>query len=179
MGNKTLFNKDTKGCLQETVILKPITLFAYKMEMHIPVEMDSMSQDNVDVFYPYENRPAYIFSDMQCKRQLTFQLFSGSFTEDMYFETVKSVYGMVEKQFPHEWMSPLHLFCDKQIPIIWFLTNITNCKCIKRHIKYLTLIGDQIVLGTMTYPMEEFDKWQPVIKKMFSTLRIGNENEKN
>ena len=35
MENKTLFNKDTKGCLQETVILKPITLFAYKMEMHI------------------------------------------------------------------------------------------------------------------------------------------------
>lgn len=68
---QTLFYEDTKGCSQDTVITAQREFLEGKLNIELPAELKEMDDERRAEFYPYEERPDFIFEDEEKLVQLT------------------------------------------------------------------------------------------------------------
>lgn len=170
-----IFKQETEGCNQETVEFKVIKLFEEPIDIYIPNDMELMTKEKRDIYFPYECSPSYILSNFNENVIMSFQILHPYFKKDI-FSVVKSAYQLIEEQYPLEWISPPHLFCKYgyEVPILWFLMDLKNSKERKNHLKYMTVLKNKLLLGTITYQKNEFDKWQSIVKYMFEAMIVLN-----
>lgn len=166
-----LFTQDTEGCLQDTILLKKMTIMENLLTAELPEELDIMPEHLKNIFYPCEDRPEIILSDADGSVQMTFQMFHRELKTEETWDAADALSRCVERLYPENEISPVCLYSHGKTPTGCFFMDMELGDVYVRHVKAVRAVQGQFFLITMTYPKAESGKWQAVLKHLFSTLR--------
>ncbi len=166
-----LFTQDTEGCLQDTILLKKMTIMENLLTAELPEELDVMPDHLKNSFYPYEDRPEMILSDSDGNIQMTFQLLHRELNNGEIWEAADALHICMERLYPRNEISPVCLYSHGESPTGWFFMEMELGDVFVCHVKAVRAVQGKFFLMTMTYPKTESGKWQAVLKHLFSTLR--------
>ncbi|MFW6677043.1 hypothetical protein ACOAOT_05215 [Lacrimispora sp. AGF001] len=166
-----LYDPDTEGCLQEQVTMERITLADAMLSAEIPAELKQMPESMKDMLYPYEDRPEMIFSDVDGKNQMTFQLIDKNLGQEETRKAAEAVREYISSRYPRSELSPVHFHAAGQYPASWFTMELEEAGGMQQHVKAVLSVRNQMFLATATYPEQDRMKWEVLLKQFFNTLR--------
>ncbi|MDE6364003.1 MAG: hypothetical protein K2L86_07020 [Lachnospiraceae bacterium] len=118
--------------------------------------------------YPWKGRPEFILencSGVQVTAQET-----GQKMENVQMRSAaEAVCSMTRELFPRYKFSPVYLCGEGSLPVGWFRMELPETGT--EHIKALSMIKEQMILLTFTYPDRESVKWRSIIRESFRTLK--------
>ena len=142
-----------------------------------PEELQPMSMDMREMYYPYNERPAMIWADTSGKIQVTFQAIEKKMTPPETASAAEAIREYTERLYPREEILPVHLYREGEIPVGWFVMKLEINREQQRHVKAVLSVYNKMCILTLTYPEPEHLKWEIVLKNMFAALhRIGEKN---
>lgn len=166
-----LYDESTDGCLQEQVIMERIVLADGRLSAEIPAELKQMPESMKEMLYPYEGRPEMIFSDVDEKNQMTFQLIDKKLGPEETRKAAEAVREYISSRHSRSEMSPVHLYAAGQYPAGWFTMQLEESGEKQQHAKAVLSVRNQMFLATATYPEQDRMKWEELLKQFFNTLR--------
>ena len=176
--NKIVFYPTEENCSQDGIELKKINIFDNKLTVEIPSEMKEMTEENKNNYYPYENRPEVILCGEQGSVQITFQKMPKLLREEQVHEAAKSVAALMRNIYSGKNVGRVHFYDRGEKKIAWFVT-VLQGKVKVKNLKFLMEIENCFTLGTLTYPVNEENKWEAVIKYIFASISENrSRNEK-
>lgn len=167
--NKTIFYSEEENCFQDSIELRTISLFNNKLVLEIPSELEEMPEEIKDNYYPYDNRPEVILWGYQGNVQITFQKLSKSLREEQVYEAAKSVAEFMKKIYSNKNVGRIHLFERNKKKIAWFIVRLQGDRE-EKNLKFFMEIENHFTLGTLTYLVDEENKWETVIKYIFASI---------
>lgn len=167
---KLLYHQETEGCRQETVTVTEMELEEGLLTAELPSQLELMPESMREVYYPYENRPAMILSDMDGNIQMTFQLIDKGLKPTETGNAAEAIRKCAEKLYPHSRMSPVHMFDKGEIHVGWFVMGLEQDGESCCHVKAVFPIHGRLFLTTATYPEQDKSKWEVLLKHYFATV---------
>lgn len=82
---------------------------------------------------------------------------------------VEAARELAENTFPQYGFSPVYLCEKREFPVGWFQVSIPDRET--EHIKAFSVIHDEMMMLTFTYPSAEKIKWKSIILYSFGTWR--------
>ncbi len=164
-----IFSEDEKGCSQTTVILKRVSLYDGALDMLLPEDMEEMAEAWREVYYPYKERPEIIWWRPDGRVQMTFQRFACSLPREKVYAAAIAVSHLVQNHHPRIRAGCVHLFFEN-VAIGWFIMELNKGERKKKHMKFIMGLDGKFTLGTLTYPVEEQEKWTVIIKHLFWSI---------
>lgn len=165
-----LHKPDTKGCIQETVILREIVLAGGHFRAEIPVELQPMPESMRGMFYPYEELPDTILSDEHGRNQMTFQLLDKAVGQEETGKAAEAVREYMSSLYPQSELSPVHLYRERGNCVGWFCMELEEEEEVYRHIKAVLSVCGRMLLVTATYPRGDALKGETMLRHFFGTL---------
>ena len=166
-----LYSQNIKGCHQDAILVHPIVVIENILTADLPQELNMMSEELKDSFYPYEDRPSVILSDSQGNVQMTFQIFEQELKDGDIRQAAQAVHKCTEDLYSRNQLSPVYVNCSGETPVGWFLMEMELGDTKYHHIKAVRAVQERLFLMTITYPETESLKWQAVLNHLFLTLR--------
>lgn len=170
------FFKQTKGDSQEDIEVQNII---YKgIQIKIPVCMKEMSEKCKRQHYPYEEKPNLILSNDKMDVEMTFQDIEGVTQTAGLAEIIYTVRKYVEENSDIHKIYPVRFLKSKNMYIGWFLTELFLGEKIVCHRKYIMLTGREMLIITITYPVEKNIKWGSIANKILFSIEVEDEKSR-
>ena len=167
-----LFKEEEEGCLQDTVKMKQIRLFHGHVLLSIPEKMEEMEEPEKSIYYPYREKPEYIWKNAGGDVQMTFQQLPKSLSKEQVYDAAIAAAHLMKKNDPGRKVGRVHCFIGEKV-IGWFIMDLHGGK--KKHVKFIMEADGCFTMGTMTYPVADQEKWAVVMECIYSS--IGGEKK--
>lgn len=171
---KILFDKETEGCVQDLVQVISWKPLGGDIQMELPEGFHEMTRERKSEFYPYENRPENILEDMESQTQITLQFLNKAMQEKETRVAIGKVHELMEDAFSKYEITPAYLFEDGYMPIGWFLIKMEDRRT--EHVKAIFSCKGKMSLLTVTYSIDESIKWRTLVKCIFKSITIQEDN---
>lgn len=168
---KVLYEQDTDGCIQETVMVEEMILAEGLLAAELPVQLSVMPEDMREEYYPYDNRPLMLLANSNGSIQMSIQMLERMLVPDETGGAAEAVRSCMERMYPHSSLSPVHLFRQGGIPVGWFAMSMEMAGEPFLHVKAVLPVHNRLCLTTMTYPEPDRMKWMAVLNHFFVTLQ--------
>ena len=168
---KVLYEQDTEGCIQETVIVEEKVLAEGLLAAELPAQLSIMPEAMRDMYYPYDNRPLMLLADADGSFHMTLQIIEQKLAPDETGSAAEAVRNCVERMYPHSGLSPVYLFRKGEIPVGWFAMSLDEAGEPFVHVKAVFPVHNLLCLTTITYPEPDRLKWMAIFNHFFATLQ--------
>lgn len=158
--------KESSGCIQESILLTILELDIIGLQMKFPEGFYQMEEEKSRRCYPWKGRPDIILENCDGV-QVTGQTTGQEMKKSDIVPAVEAARKLAENTFPQYSFSPVYL-CEKgELPVGWFRIKMPDRK--EQHIKAFSVMQDEMILLTFTYPDTEEIKWKSLILYSFGT----------
>ena len=152
--------------MQENVSLTLLEMDTIGLQMKFPEGFYQMEDGKKSKCYPWKGRPDIILENHE-DVQVTGQATGQEMKISEIAPAVEAARELAENTFPQYCFSPVYL-CEKgELPVGWFRVKMPDREIV--HIKAFSVINDEMVMLTFTYPDTEEIKWKSIILYCFGT----------
>ena len=159
---------ESESCLQNSIRLVSVNLDKIGLQLELPEGFFPMEEDKQHRFYPRKGRPEIILENSD-GIQITAQSFRQQIKSAQIRQAAEELCLSTKEMFPKYEISPVYLYTKGKLPIGWLLMKMSDSPT--EHIKVLSLIKENVILLTITYPIKESIKWKSIIRQSFQTWK--------
>lgn len=160
--------KESNGCMQESILLTVLKMDAIGLQMKFLEGFYQMEDERKRRCYPWKGRPDIILENLEGV-QVTGQATGQEMKMSELVPAVEAARELAENNFPQYSFSPVYLCAKGELSVGWFQINMKDREI--EHIKAFSVINDEMIMLTFTYPDTEAIKWKSIILHSFGTWR--------
>ena len=167
-----LFETKIEGSIQDRVETKLWEEPGGLWQMEIPVGFEPMDEETKKQYFPYVHFSQAVMYYEEEEVLLTSQLLSKERIGGEVLNTAQQIQELVKDTWPQHKITPVGRWEEKQHTAAWFAMTMGEEK--REHIKLLFGLSarpGKMVLMTFTYPTEKGYKWNPILRRLFSTVK--------
>jgi hypothetical protein len=146
------------------------------ISMCIPEEFEIMNQEQVQIKYPAEDRPQYVYTNDDTTVNLTFSIEEGEIGNEEIEEVRNLLSKQMQKLYPASKIEDLEVLevQDKIIGCFSFEVPLVDGDVY--NFMFFMALKNGLLMGTFNCSVFDKKQWSPILKQMLMTVK-ENENE--
>ena len=149
--------------------LHPKTLFDGMLEIYLPSQFRSLSEEAAKWKYPSMNRPQIIMTN----EDMTVDFTLNRVRETVQPMTAQAVWEEIDRIFPRNVLYETGSFNTGGLEIIWLEYKSFSLSLEVYNILF-TIMSDAAgtIIGTFTCPFTSYDIWKPCVLQIIKTIKV-------
>lgn len=153
--------------------------FEGSLTIQVPTSFVAMPAELIKLKYPSSDRPQIIETDTNGAIDLSFSLIPNKIDDDQIPEVKAGMKGIFQK------LNPSFLFFEEGIEIVagknigFFEFKSPTLTEPLFNIMFFVEMEGNVIMGCFNCPHEEYLLWQPIVRQMIHSVRIGKKLRKS